>query len=235
MVDTHVSPKRTRNKLQGKLRQRTRNGNYSYRLTSSNGARKEFTLQTRNYDEAVRKASELDSIWLAPTKEVALAQMNAMRGVETAPKRYYRVIDWKQERPKLYDLLVELETAEKMNAMQQCVVIWRNDAPYVLVNGNFARNAANLANYMASGNVPAETVQKAQRGEDVNLTLDGKAVAELFSPAAAVVRLEDLEYDLEELDRVLDLMLPVTLAPPGNTGIRPMRLQVRMKKNTVSR
>ena len=130
--------------------------------------------------------------------------------VETAPKRYYRVIDWKQERPKLFDLLVELETAEKMNAMQQCVVIWRNDAPYVLVNGDFARNAANLANYMATGNVPAETVQKAQRGEDVSLTLDGKAVAELFSPAGAVVRLEDLEYDLEELDRVLDD------APPTN-------------------
>ena len=130
--------------------------------------------------------------------------------VETAPKRYYRVIDWKQERPKLYDLLVELETAEKMNAMQQCVVIWRNDAPYVLVNGDFVRNAANLANYMATGNVPAETMQKAQRGEDVSLTLDGKAVAELFSPAAAVVRLEDLEYDLEELDRVLDD------APPTN-------------------
>ena len=124
--------------------------------------------------------------------------------VEIAQKRYYRVIDWKQERPKLYDLLVELETAEKMNAMQQCVVIWRNDAPYVLVNGNFARNAANLANYMASGNVPAETVQKAQRGEDVSLTLDGKAVAELFSPAAAVVRLEDLEYDPEALEGMLD-------------------------------
>lgn len=79
MVGKHVSPKRTRNKLQGKLRQRTRNGNYSYRLTSSTGARKEFTLQTRNYDEAVRKASELDSIWLAPTREVALAQMSAIR------------------------------------------------------------------------------------------------------------------------------------------------------------
>ena len=35
--------------------------------------------------------------------------------VENAPKRYYRVIDWKQERPKLFDLLVELETAEKMS------------------------------------------------------------------------------------------------------------------------
>ena len=130
--------------------------------------------------------------------------------VETAPKRYYRVIVWKPERPTLYDLLVELETAEKMNAMQQCVVIWRNDAPYVLVNGNFARNAANLANYMAAGNVPAETVQKAQRGEDVKLTLDGKAVAELFSPAAAVVRLEDLTYAPEELERMLDD------APPTN-------------------
>ena len=31
------------------------------------------------------------------------------------------------------------------------------------------------------------------------------------------------------------LMLPVTLAPPGKTGISPMRLHVRMKKNTVSR
>ena len=87
MVDTHVSPKRTRNKLQGKLRQRTRNGNYSYRLTSSTGARKEFTLQTRNYDEAVLKASELDSIWLAPTREVALAQMSAIRGFSEQAKK----------------------------------------------------------------------------------------------------------------------------------------------------
>ena len=63
---------------------------------------------------------------------------------------------------------------------------------------------------MAAGNVPAETVQKAQRGEDVSLTLDGKAVAELFSPAAAVVRLEDLTYDPEELERMLDD------APPTN-------------------
>ena len=31
------------------------------------------------------------------------------------------------------------------------------------------------------------------------------------------------------------LMFPVTLAPPGKTGISPMRLHVRMKKNTVSR
>ena len=31
------------------------------------------------------------------------------------------------------------------------------------------------------------------------------------------------------------LMLPVTLAPPGKMGIKPMRLHVRIKKNTVSR
>ena len=87
MVGTHVSPKKTRNKLQGKLRQRTRNGNFSYRLTSSTGARKEFTLQTRNYEEAVLKASELDSIWLAPTKEVALAQMSAIREFSEQAKK----------------------------------------------------------------------------------------------------------------------------------------------------
>ena len=87
MVDTHASPKRTKNKLQGALRQRTRNGCYSYRLTCSNGTRKEFTLQTRNYEEAVRKASELDSIWLAPTQEVALAQMNAIRGFSKKAKK----------------------------------------------------------------------------------------------------------------------------------------------------
>ena len=31
------------------------------------------------------------------------------------------------------------------------------------------------------------------------------------------------------------LILPVTLAPPGNIGIKPIRLHVRIKKNTVSR
>ena len=87
MVGTHVSPKRTRNRLQGTPKRRTRNGNYSFRLTSSTGARKEFTLQTRNYDEAVRNASELDSIWLAPTREVARALMNAVRGFSEQVKK----------------------------------------------------------------------------------------------------------------------------------------------------
>ena len=40
-------------------------------------------------------------------------------------KPYSRVVDWKQERPKLFDLLVELETAEKMGSPQQCIIIWR--------------------------------------------------------------------------------------------------------------
>jgi hypothetical protein len=30
-------------------------------------------------------------------------------------------------------------------------------------------------------------------------------------------------------------ILPVTLAPPGNTGISPMRLLMKIKKNAVSR
>ena len=80
MSGTHGYKTTRTTKLQGTLRQKRKDGNYYYRLTVSNGLRKEFTLHTLNYDEAVRMASELDSIWLAPTKEVALAQMNALRG-----------------------------------------------------------------------------------------------------------------------------------------------------------
>ncbi|MBO7088561.1 MAG: hypothetical protein J6W70_01540, partial [Lentisphaeria bacterium] len=80
MVGTNDNRKTRRIELRGQLRQRTTNGVYSYRLTIANGTRKEFFLRTSNYDEAVRKASHLDSIWLAPTQEVALAQMNAIRG-----------------------------------------------------------------------------------------------------------------------------------------------------------
>ncbi len=79
MVTTHYG-KKSKNKLQGKLRQKSKGGNYYYRLMIAPGTRKEFTLGTANYDEAVLKAMELDSIWLAPTKEVAVAQMNALRG-----------------------------------------------------------------------------------------------------------------------------------------------------------
>ena len=80
MVCTHVSRKKTRDGLHGRLRQKRKGGNYYYRLTITNGTRKEFTLHTLNYDEAVQKASDLDFIWVAPTQEVALAQMNAIRG-----------------------------------------------------------------------------------------------------------------------------------------------------------
>ena len=80
MSGTHGYKTTRTTKLQGTLRQKRKDGNYYYRLTVSNGLRKELTLHTLNYDEAVRMASELDSIWLALTKEVALAQMNAIRG-----------------------------------------------------------------------------------------------------------------------------------------------------------
>ena len=84
MVGTHVNTKTKKINLQGKLRQRTKNRYYHYRLTVSNGIRKEFTLQTRDYDEAVKQASELDSIWLAPTKEVALAHLKRYTALELA-------------------------------------------------------------------------------------------------------------------------------------------------------
>ena len=80
MSGTHGCKTTRTTKLQGTLRQKRKDGNYYYRLTVSNGLRKELTLHTLNYNEAVRMASELDSIWLALTKEVALAQMNAIRG-----------------------------------------------------------------------------------------------------------------------------------------------------------
>ena len=80
MAGAHVYRTTKTTKLQGKLRQKTKGTYYHYRLTIADGTRKEYTLKTRDYDEAVQNASELDSIWLAPTKEVALAQMNAIRG-----------------------------------------------------------------------------------------------------------------------------------------------------------
>ena len=80
MPGAHVYRTTKTTKLQGKLRQKTKGTYYHYRLTIADGTRKEFTLKTRDYEEAVQKATELDSIWLAPTKEVALAQMNAIRG-----------------------------------------------------------------------------------------------------------------------------------------------------------
>ena len=96
MVCTHVSRKKTRDGLHGRLRQKRKGGNYYYRLTITNGTLKEFTLRTTNYDEAVQKASELDSIWVAPTQEVALAQMNAIRGFSTQAQKITFAEAWEK-------------------------------------------------------------------------------------------------------------------------------------------
>lgn len=58
-------------KLQGKLRQKAKGGNYYYRLTIANGIRKEFALKTADETEAIQRAEELDSIYAAPNMEVA--------------------------------------------------------------------------------------------------------------------------------------------------------------------
>ena len=63
--------------LNGKLRQKVKGGPYYYRLMVANGLRKEFALKTSDYDEDCKKAADLDSIWDAPNKEVAIAQINA--------------------------------------------------------------------------------------------------------------------------------------------------------------
>ena len=67
-------------KLQGKLRQKNSKGNYYYRLTIANGVRKEFALKTADETEAIQRAEELDSIYVAPNMEVAVAQINAIKG-----------------------------------------------------------------------------------------------------------------------------------------------------------
>ena len=68
------------NQLRGKLRQKDKNGPYYYRLMVADGVRKEFSLKTCDYEEACRKAADLDAVWEAPTKEVAIAQIKAIKG-----------------------------------------------------------------------------------------------------------------------------------------------------------
>ncbi len=67
-------------KLRGTIRSKGKNGNLYYRLTIASGLRKEFPLKTKDEAEAVKKAEELDSIWAAPTLEVAAAQINTIKG-----------------------------------------------------------------------------------------------------------------------------------------------------------
>ena len=66
--------------LRGKLRQKVKNGPYYYRLMVSNGVRKEFSLKTCDFEEACRKAAELDAVLEAPTQDVAIAQITAIKG-----------------------------------------------------------------------------------------------------------------------------------------------------------
>ena len=64
--------------LRGNLRQKTKGGSYYYRLTIANGQRREFALKTADFDKACEKAAGLDSVWLSPTPDVAMAQINAI-------------------------------------------------------------------------------------------------------------------------------------------------------------
>ena len=66
--------------LRGKLRQKVKNGPYYYRLMVANGIRREFALKTCDFEEACRKAADMDAVWEAPNKEVAIAQITAMKG-----------------------------------------------------------------------------------------------------------------------------------------------------------
>jgi len=66
--------------LRGKLRQKQKGGSYYYRLTVANGLRKEFALKTSVEAEAIQRAAEIDAVYEAPTREVALAQINAIKG-----------------------------------------------------------------------------------------------------------------------------------------------------------
>ena len=74
------------NELRGKLRQKIPGGPYYYRLMVANRVRKEFSLKTCVFEEAVQKAADLDVIWSAPTQEVAIAQINALKGYSQESK-----------------------------------------------------------------------------------------------------------------------------------------------------
>ena len=66
--------------LRGKLRQKEKDGPYYYRLMVADGVRKEFSLKTSDFEEACRKAADLDAVWEAPTQDVAIAQIKAIKG-----------------------------------------------------------------------------------------------------------------------------------------------------------
>lgn len=72
--------KRRMSQLRGNLRQKVKGGPYYYRLMVSTGQRKEFALKTCDREEAFQKAADLDAVWEAPTKDVAIAQISAIKG-----------------------------------------------------------------------------------------------------------------------------------------------------------
>ena len=72
--------------LRGKLRQKIPGGPYYYRLMVANNVRREFSLKTCVFEEAVQKAADLDVVWSAPTQEVAIAQINALKGYSQESK-----------------------------------------------------------------------------------------------------------------------------------------------------
>ena len=82
--------------LRGKLRQKQSGGPYYYRLSVANGLRKEFALGTSVEEEAIQKAADLDAVYEAPTQEVALAQINAIKGFSKWGKRMDFVTAWEQ-------------------------------------------------------------------------------------------------------------------------------------------
>ena len=66
--------------LYGKLRQKSKDGPYYYRITVANGQRREFALKTSDFNTACNKAADLDKVYFSPTPEVAIAQISAIRG-----------------------------------------------------------------------------------------------------------------------------------------------------------
>ena len=67
-------------KLLGTLRKKGKKGTYYYRVQVATGERREFSLKTSDPDEALQQAAAMDAVIDAPNKEVALAQINAMKG-----------------------------------------------------------------------------------------------------------------------------------------------------------
>lgn len=82
--------------LRGRLRQKPRGGPYYYRLTIDGGIRREFALKTRVESEAVQRAADLDAIYEAPTQEVAIAQISAIRGFSKSCTRLDFSSGWEQ-------------------------------------------------------------------------------------------------------------------------------------------